>query len=193
EDIRNGNGRTVKSRYSTPNRVDVINDPIDAIYGIMKDETLPPIIRVKDPTVASAMGCTLVTKRSSAESVEKVGAVVVSPYANPFSVYPLVDDYMAFKKLFEEKDVDSNIINTGKCMGKDITPKVTQESIEHNVEEDEEYKSFGRVEAFEYLRIEGYEVSFDDNEYREAVIKNMGTRIEHLKTTLAEEEAPNDL
>lgn len=193
EDIRNGNGRTVKSRYSTPNRVDIINDPIDAIYWIMKDETLPPIIRVKDPTVASAMGCTLVTKRSSAENVENVGAVVVSPYANPFRVYPLVDDYMAFKKLFEEKDVDCYIINTGKFMGKDIPPKVTLESIEHNVEEDGEYKPFGRVEAFEYLPIEGYEVSFDDNEYREAVIKNMGTRIEHLKTTLAEEEAPNDL
>src|SRR5699024_12108751 len=27
EDIRNGNGRTVKSRYNTPNRVDVINYP----------------------------------------------------------------------------------------------------------------------------------------------------------------------
>lgn len=193
EDIRNGNGRTVKSRYSTPNRVDVINDPIDAIYWIMKDETLPPIIRVKDPTVASAMGCTLVTKRSSAENVENVGEVVVSPYANPFRVYPLVDDYMAFKKLFEEKNVDCYIINTGKFMGKDIPPKVTLESIEHNVEGDGEYKPFGQVEAFEYLPIEGYEVSLDDDQYREAVIKNMDTRIKHLKTTLAAEEAPNDL
>src|SRR5699024_2227373 len=148
EDIRNGNGRTVKSRYSTPNRVDMIEDPINAIYWIMKDETLPPILRVKDPTVAAAMGCTLVTKRSSAENVENVGEVVVEPYANPFRVYPLVDDYHAFKKLFEEKDVECYIINTGKFMGKDIPPKVTLESIEHNVEEDAEFKPFGEIEAF---------------------------------------------
>ncbi|HLR91777.1 MAG TPA: phosphoenolpyruvate carboxykinase (ATP) [Atopostipes sp.] len=192
EDIRNGNGRTIKSRYSTPNRVDAINEPINAIYWIMKDETLPPIIRVTDPTVASAMGCTLVTKRTSAENVENVGAVVVSPYANPFRVYPLVDDYKAFKQLFE-KGVDCYVINTGKFMGKDIPPKVTLESIEHNVENDAEYRPFGKVEAFEYLPVEGYEVPFEDDEYREAVIKNMGTRIEHVKTTLAEEEAPNDL
>ena len=193
EDIRNGNGRTVKSRYSTPNRVDVIDDPINAIYWIMKDETLPPIIRVADPTVAAAMGCTLVTKRSSAENVENVGEVVVEPYANPFRVYPLVDDYKAFKKLFEEKDVECYIINTGKFMGKDIPPKVTLESIEHNVENDADFKAFGPVEAFEYLPIEGYEVTFEDDEYREKVIKNMGTRIDHVKTTLAEEEAPHDL
>src|SRR5690625_3913306 len=192
EDIRNGNGRTVKSRYSTPNRVDMIEDPINAIYWIMKDETLPPILRVTDPTIASAMGCTLVTKRTSAENVENVGAVVVSPYANPFRVYPLVDDYKAFKQLFE-KGVDCYVINTGKFMGKDIPPKVTLESIEHNVENDAEYRPFGKVEAFEYLPVEGYEVPFEDDEYREAVIKNMGTRIEHVKTTLAEEEAPNDL
>jgi len=193
EDIRNGNGRTVKSRYSTPNRVDMIEDPINAIYWIMKDETLPPILRVKDPTVAAAMGCTLVTKRSSAENVENVGEVVVEPYANPFRVYPLVDDYHAFKKLFEEKDVECYIINTGKFMGKDIPPKVTLESIEHNVEEDAEFKPFGEIEAFEYLPIDGYDVSFEDEEYVKTMIKNMKTRIDHLNTTLAEDEAPNDL
>src|SRR5699024_6152317 len=111
----------------------------------------------------------------------------------PFRVYPLVDDYKAFKKLFEEKDVECYIINTGKFMGKDIPPKVTLESIEHNVENDADFKAFGPVEAFEYLPIEGYEVTFEDDEYREKVIKNMGTRIDHVKTTLAEEEAPHDL
>ena len=139
------------------------------------------------------MGCTLVTKRSSAENVENVGEVVVEPYANPFRVYPLVDDYHAFKKLFEEKDVECYIINTGKFMGKDIPPKVTLESIEHNVEEDAEFKPFGEIEAFEYLPIDGYDVSFEDEEYVKTMIKNMKTRIDHLNTTLAEDEAPNDL
>lgn len=193
EDIRNGNGRTIKSRYSTPNRVDRIDEPINAIYWIMKDDTLPPIIRVKDPVLASAMGCTLVTKRSSAENVENVGEVVVEPYANPFRVYPLVDDYMAFKKLFDEKNVECYIINTGKFLDQDIPPAVTLGSIENNVENTAKYTTFGPVEAFEYVDIDDYEVPFEDEEYLKQLQKNMQVRIEHLKTTVAEEEAPHDL
>lgn len=34
EDIRNGNGRTVKSRYATPNRVDYIDKGISSIFGL---------------------------------------------------------------------------------------------------------------------------------------------------------------
>ena len=193
EDIRNGNGRTIKSRYSTPNRIDKIDEPIDAIYWIMKDETLPPIIRITDPTVAAAMGCTLVTKRSSAENVENVGEVVVEPYANPFRVYPLVDDYEAFKRLFDERGVDCYIINTGSFLGQDITPDITLGSIEENVEKSADFVPFNGVEAFEYLPIEGYEVPFDDAEYRKQLKENMEVRINHLQTTLAEDEAPFDL
>jgi phosphoenolpyruvate carboxykinase (ATP) len=193
EDIRNGNGRTIKSKYSTPDRVDKVNEPIDAIYWIMKDDTLPPILRVTDPVVASAMGCTLVTKRSSAENVENVGAVVVEPYANPFRVYPLVDDYNAFKKLFADKGVECYIINTGKFLDNDIPPAVTLGSIEGNIDQTAEYVPFGPVSALEYVEIDGYEVPFEDREYLEKLKGNLQVRIDHLKTTLAEKEAPNDL
>lgn len=193
EEIRNGNGRTIKSRYSTPNRVDKIDAPINAIYWIMKDDTLPPIIRVTDPVVASAMGCTLVTKRSSAENVENVGEVVVEPYANPFRVYPLVDDYEAFKKLFAENNVACYIINTGEFLGNDIPPEVTLGSIEQNVEKTADFVPFGPVNAFEYIEFEGYEIPFDDTEYLERLKANLQVRIDHLNTTLAEEEAPDDL
>lgn len=193
EDIRNGNGRTVKSRYSTPDRKDKIDAPINAIYWIMKDDTLPPIIRITDPVLASAMGCTLVTKRTSAENVENVGEVVVEPYANPFRVYPLVDDYEAFKKLFADMNVDCYIINTGKFLDNDIPPAVTLGSIEENVEETADFVPFGPVSAFEYVEVDGYEVPFDDREYLEKLKGNLQVRIDHLNTTLAEEEAPNDL
>lgn len=192
EDIRNGNGRTVKSRFSTPNRVDKVDEPINSIYWIMKDETLPPIVRIKDATLASSMGCTLVTTRSSAENVKNVGEVVVSPYANPFRVYPLVDDYEAFKDLFA-KGVECYIINTGKFMGKDIPPAVTLGSIEGNVDGTADYKAFGPVDGLEYIPVEGYEVPFDDADYLANLKKNMETRIHHLTTTLAKEEAPHDL
>ncbi len=192
EDIRNGNGRTVKSRYSTPDRVDKVEEPIDAIYWIMKDETMPPMMRVKDPTLASAMGCTLVTKRSSAENVKNVGEVVVEPYANPFRVYPLVDDYEAYKALFE-KGVDCYIINTGSFMGKDIPPHVTLGSIENNVENKNGFKPFDNIEELEYLPIDGYEVPFEDLDYRKKLKENMEVRVNALKDTLAKAEAPNDL
>lgn len=193
EDIRNGNGRTVKSRYSTPDRVDRIEEPIDAIYWIMKDDTLPPIIRIKDATVASSMGCALVTKRSSAENVKNVGEVVVEPYANPFRVYPLVDDYEAYKTLFEEKGVECYIINTGKFLDKDIPPHVTLGSIENNVDNKNGFVPFDGIEEFEYLPIDGYEVPFDDPAYRKKLKENMEVRVKNLETTLAEKEAPNDL
>lgn len=192
EDIRNGNGRTVKSRFSTPNRIDKVDAPINSIYWIMKDETLPPIVRIKDSTLASSMGCTLVTTRSSAENVKNIGEVVVSPYANPFRVYPLVDDYKAFKALFD-KDVECYIINTGKFMGKDIPPAVTLGSIEGNVDGTAEYKPFGSIDGLEYVSVEGYDVPFDDTDYKKKFVDNMKTRIHHLTTTLAKEEAPHDL
>ena len=62
EDIRNGNGRTVKSRFATPNRVDHIEEPINAIFWIMKDDSLPPLIKINDSLMAATMGCTLMTK-----------------------------------------------------------------------------------------------------------------------------------
>ncbi|MDN6162298.1 MAG: phosphoenolpyruvate carboxykinase (ATP) [Atopostipes sp.] len=193
EDIRNGNGRTVKSRYSTPDRVDKIEESIDSIYWIMKDDTLPPIMKVNDPTLASAMGCTLITKRSSAENVENVGEVVVEPYANPFRVYPLVDDYEAYKALFKDKDVDCYIINTGTFMNKDIPPHVTLGSIENNVEGKGGFVAFDNIEEFEYLPMEGYEVPFEDLEYRQELKKNMKVRVDAVNDTLAKEEAPNKL
>lgn len=34
EDIRNGNGRSIKSRYATPNRVDHIEEKVDGLFGL---------------------------------------------------------------------------------------------------------------------------------------------------------------
>ena len=50
--------------------------------------------------MASTMGCTLMTKRSNAENVTgKHDDLVIEPYANPFRVYPLVEDYRKFRSL----------------------------------------------------------------------------------------------
>ncbi len=63
EDIRNGNGRAIKSKLWSPNRVDKIDAPVNAIFWIMKDPTLPPIVKLSGSALASVMGATLATKR----------------------------------------------------------------------------------------------------------------------------------
>ena len=69
EDIRNGNGRAIKSKLWSPNRVDKIDAPVNAIFWIMKDPTIPPVVKLKGAALASVMGATLATKTSTAERV----------------------------------------------------------------------------------------------------------------------------
>lgn len=180
EDIRNGNGRTVKSRYSTANRVDQITDPIDAIYWIMKDDSLPPIVKITDPLLASAFGATLATKRSTAENTtDDRDALVIEPYANPFRVYPLVEDYEKFKALFE-KGVECYIINTGEFLGKKVTPRDTLGVIEGNVNHSAVFKPFGPLEHFEFVEIDGFDVPFDDDVYLDYLKGRMQGRLDFI-------------
>ncbi len=180
EDIRNGNGRTVKSRYSTANRVDKIDEPINAIYWIMKDDSLPPIVKISDPLLASAFGATLATKRSTAENTtDDRDALVIEPYANPFRVYPLVEDYEKFKALFE-KGVDCYIINTGEFLGQKVTPKDTLGIIEANVQRTAKFEAFGPLEHFEFVAIDGFDVPFDDDVYMDYLKGRMQSRLDFI-------------
>ncbi|UUX33811.1 phosphoenolpyruvate carboxykinase (ATP) [Fundicoccus culcitae] len=192
EDLRNGNGRTVKSRYSTPNRVDKIDEPINSIFWIMKDETLPPVIKINDPVVASTLGCTLVTKRSSAENVKDRSGIVVEPYANPFRVYPLVEDYQSFKDLFAKSEVDCYIINTGSFQGKDITPAVTLGIIEAIVDKTANFEAFPYIDVFEYLNVDGYEIP-TDSEYKDALRSAMEVRLDFINNTVTAKEPDHPL
>lgn len=102
EDIRNGNGRAIKSKLWSPNRVDKFEEKTDAVFWLMKDPTLPPVVKVKGSALGSAMGATLATKRTTAERLAEgvdPNALVVEPYANPFRTYPLSEDYNKFKAL----------------------------------------------------------------------------------------------
>lgn len=87
EHTRNGNGRAVNSKLWSPNREDKFEEPANAIIWLMKDPTLPPVLKITDATLASTMGATLATKRTSAERLAEgvdPNALVVEPYANPF-------------------------------------------------------------------------------------------------------------
>ena len=189
EDVRNGNGRTVKSRYATPNRVDRFEEPINAIYWIMKDDSLPPVIKVNDPVLAASFGATLATKRSSAERLKEgvdMNKLVIVPYANPFRVYPLAEDYEQFKYLFEVNKIDCYIINTGFFLDKKITPAITLGSIEAIVDGTANFESFGNIDQMEYMKIKGFEPDFKDEGYKKLVRERLQMRVDHVTEKNAE-------
>ena len=174
EDIRNGNGRAIKSKLWSPNRVDKIDAPVNAIFWIMKDPTIPPVVKLKGSALASVMGATLATKTSTAERVAAgtdLNALRIVPYANPFRTYPLVNDYEKFKKLVEEKDVDCYIVNTGDFMGKKVQPKDTLGILEAIVERRADFKQWGPFEDIEIMEWEGFVPDLNDADYK-AQLKN---------------------
>ena len=182
EDVQSGNGRCIKSKYATANREYRFNNPCDAIFWIMKDDTLPPVLKVNNPILASAFGATLATKRSTAEYVpgEDPNTLVIVPYANPFRLYPLVKDYQKFKQLFDEKQVQCYIINTGFFMGKKITPKVTLGLIEDIINEKSHFIYFGPFKNLDYMPIEGFVPDFNNSEYKQKLKARMLDRLNYV-------------
>ena len=185
EDIRNGNGRAIKSKLWSPNRVDKIDAPVNAIFWIMKDPTIPPVVKLKGAELASVMGATLATKRSSAERLAAgvdPNALVVEPYANPFRTYPLADDYDKFKKLVAEKNVDCYIINTGDFMGKKVKPADTLGILEAIVEGKACFQKWGPFSDIEIFEWEGFVPDMSDKEYLEQLKARMNDRLEFVKS-----------
>lgn len=180
EDIRNGNGRTVKSRYVTPNRVDHLKEGIDAVFWIMKDDSLPPVTRIDDPVLAAVFGVTLATKRSTAENVvpgTDLESLVIEPFANPFRAYPLKEDYMDFRDLFASGRTSCYILNTGFFNGKKVTPQDTLGSIGKIVEGTAEFNDFGPMTAMSYLPLADHPVDFDDRLYVQRLRKRIEDRL----------------
>ncbi len=188
EDVRNGNGRAIKSKLWSPNRVDKIEAPVNAIFWIMKDPTIPPVVKLKGASLASVMGATLATKRSTAERLAAgvdPNALVVEPYANPFRTYPLVNE--KFKALVESKNVDCYIINTGDFMGKKVQPKDTLGVLEAIVEKKADFKQWGPFTDIEIFEWEGFVPDLSDKDYVEQLKARMQDRLNYV-TNLDEAE-----
>ena len=196
EDIRNGNGRAIKSKLWSPNRVDKIESPVNSIFWIMKDQTLPPVVKLKGASLASVMGATLATKRSTAERLAPgvdPNALVIEPYANPFRTYPLVNDYEKFKKLVAEKNVDCYIINTGDFMGKKVQPKDTLGILEAIVEKTADFKPWGPFTDIEIFEWEGFVPDLNDKDYVAQMKARMTDRLNNVKELDTKEGGFNKL
>lgn len=112
-DVRNANGRCIKSRDVLGTVADKTGKP-DAVVWLMKDSTLPPIVRLDNEMLAVAMGATLMTKRTAAENVpaEEMKKLVFEPFANPFRCHYLSTDCELFLKLFKSGTA-CYVFNTG--------------------------------------------------------------------------------
>ena len=183
EDTRNGNGRAVKSKLWSPNREDKFPEPANAIMWLMKDPTLPPVLKITDPTIAAAMGATLATKRTSAERLAEgvdPNALIVEPYANPFRTYRLKNDYAVFKELFEKSGVECYIFNTGHFMDKKVTVEATLGSIEAIVEGKAKFTDIG-IDGISMLPIDGYDLDFSDAKFKEQFVARINDRISFIE------------
>lgn len=184
EDVRNGNGRAVKSRFWSPDRVDRINEPLSAICWLMKDPTLPPILRLSDPSLAATMGATLATKRTTAERLAPgidPNLLVIESYANPFRTYPLSMDYERFKKLIED-GVVCYVLNTGDFMGKKIPPKTTLALIEALVDETSVFVPFGGIPGIETVELKDFPIDWNSDRYITQLYNRMLDRLQFVRS-----------
>ncbi len=204
EDIRNGNGRAIKSKLWSPNRVDKIDAPVNAIFWIMKDPTIPPVVKLKGSALASVMGATLATKTSTAERVAAgtdLNAIRIVPYANPFRTYPLVNDYDKFKKLVEEKNVACYIVNTGDFMGEKVKPADTLGILETIVEGKAQFTQWGPFEDIDIMntwdgQTEGFKnfnADLGDADYKAQLKSAMETRVKAVEDFATKKEGYDKL
>lgn len=185
EDLRNGNGRAIKSKLWSPNRVDKIKEPINAIFWLMKDPTMPPIIKINGAILSSVMGAALATKRSTAERLAPgvdPDALVFESYANPFRTYPLVEDYNKFKQLFEERGVECYVLNTGSLMDKKIPKEITLSCIEAIIDDTAFFRQWAEFTDIEIMEIDGFVPNMQDHDYKTTLMARLTDRYKFIKS-----------
>jgi len=190
EDIRNGNGRALKSKCWTKHRAYKFDNKVDSIFWIMKDDSLPPILKINDSVLASTLGATLATKRSSAEHDVIKDRLIIEPYANPFRLYPLRNDYNKFKDLFENTGVDCYVINTGYFLNKDITKTLTLSIIEDIVEGTIQFNDLVGLSEIQTTNIDGYNPDFTSEKFKKLFIERLEARINYIKALYGHDILP---
>ncbi len=156
----------------------------------MKDDSLPPIIKINDPVLAASFGATLATKRSDAENIttkRQLDELVIEPFANPFRVYPLREDYQAFRELFLKQQTACYVLNTGYFDDKKIKPETTLSIVERIVQQTAEFKSFGPFEDIHYLPIPDFPVSFEDTSYKNLVKQRLDIRLRFIEAQIGKD------
>ena len=84
--------------------------------------------------------------------------------------------------MFEERNVDCYILNTGHFLDRKIPKEVTINIIENIVDETAEFKDFGHLKDMKTIDIEGFEADFKDRDYLNMLKDSMANRIKFLES-----------
>lgn len=123
------NGRVIQARPAN-----AVNgyDRVDIVSLVMKDDTLPPISLINDPSLFVAFGASLMTKRSLAEALKSVAeqfTLVIEPFAQPFRSWRLNTECRMFQLFLELCRPLTVLLNTGDFMGQDIELELSRDRL----------------------------------------------------------------
>jgi phosphoenolpyruvate carboxykinase (ATP) len=116
QDVLCGNGRVQTARHLLPGADHQLDTPSpDFIALLMKDETLPPILRITNPQLMVSMYMCLTTRSSSAENIPiaQMNQLRMVPGANPFNTWGMEREAEALEKLLQHIGCQGIVLNTG--------------------------------------------------------------------------------
>ena len=116
QDVLNGNGRVQTARHMLDGADHNLDTPHpDFIALLMKDETLPPLVRINDPHLLISMYMCLASRSTSAENipVDQMGRLRMIPGANPFNTWGLQQEAESLEEMFKCIGCEGIILNTG--------------------------------------------------------------------------------
>lgn len=116
EDVLNGNGRVQTARHMLEGAdLDLDTPAPNYLCLLMKDETLPPLMRLHDPQLMVSMYMCLASRSTSAENIpiDQMGKLRMIPGANPFNTWGMQHEAESLEKLFNAVGCEGLILNTG--------------------------------------------------------------------------------
>lgn len=116
EDAYAGNGRVQTARHRLPGTTKELDTPHpDCVALLMRDEVLPPVLRVIDPSLFIGMYMSLASRTTNAENVpiEQIGRLRIVPGANPFNTWGFPEETRALEQLIEHATFEGLVLNTG--------------------------------------------------------------------------------
>jgi hypothetical protein len=116
QDILNGNGRVQTARMMLPGADASFDCPLpNYITLLMKDETLPPLMRIIDHQLIVSMYMSLATRSTSAENipVAQMNKLKMVPGANPFNTWGLEQDAEFLEQTLIQVNSQGLVMNTG--------------------------------------------------------------------------------
>ena len=142
QDIRNDNGRCIKSRDMFKHRR-FLRRPGQLIW-LQKDQSLPPVMKVSDLGAGRCHGRVALhpARQGRGERRQKeLAKLVIEPFANPFRVHKLMEDCRQFLKLFKAGS-ECYIMNTHAFgipgeqvdIPKGLSLKIVTELVRGNIE-----------------------------------------------------------